>query len=723
MIDLALTLPPVQAGKTLNYTHFPTHMQCFIYRNWGTVPPSKLAQVLETDEQTVLQLAVDMGLDTSIEIDPIWYEAGYITIIRNNWHLLTYNQLCLLLDWDSDKLAYIIKEDDFLSVKLGNFKTDCPQLKYQPLTDEQKIKTEFIKKATLEVKNQLDTVTVKPFEFKEIFKRNTIQDNTKYGEERFDTRIVYSYCALYGDTFISSMDYSFPDELLEAYSSIGVNGIWCQAVLYTLVPFPFMPDLSDGYEKRLDGLRTLTDRMKKYGIKLYLYINEPRSMPIEFYADYLQLKGAGNDVYRSMCTSTPEVQEYLYNSAKFLIEQVPELGGFITITASENMTNCYSHFHKGNVNCPLCAKREKYEVIAEVNKILYEGAASVNPNFKLIAWTWAWNPDEIQATIDLMPKEIDVMTVSESYIKKTIGGVETSVLDYSISIVGPGGNAVSIWKHAVDSGHRAYAKVQLNNTWECAAVPFLPVFEQVYTHIVNLIKNGVSGLMLDWTLGGYPSPTFAMLKQLFYKTDKIPTLEELYYKVFPEDCVDIIKSAVYLFSDAFDKYPFHISTVYAGPHNGGTSNLLYRQKTGYKATMVCYPYDDVDSWRSIYPADIYENQFKLLTEEWSKGLEILKQIGMDKIKSTPILAELFDVSEAAYCHFRSVYLQTAFVRLRDSGEDYTHIVAEEMELTVRLANVGARNPTIGYESSNHYYYTRAMLMEKYVNCRDLICNK
>jgi hypothetical protein len=720
---MALTLPHVMENKKLTYNHFPTHMQCFIYRNWEIVPPVKMAQILDTDEETILNLAADMGLDININVDPIWYESGYITIIRNNWHLLTYNQLCLLLDWNIDKLAYIIKEDDFLYVKLGNFKPDCPTLKYQPLTDEQVIKTKFIKKVTLEIKKQLDPVTVSPFDFKEMFKRNIIPNDRRYYEDRFDTRIVYSYCALYGDTFISGMDYSFPDELLAAYSAIGVNGIWCQAVLYTLVPFTFMPELSDGYEKRLDGLRSLTEKMKRYGIKLYLYLNEPRSMPHEFFDKYPYLKGADNGDYCTMCTSTPEVQEYLFNSTKKLIEEVPELGGFITITASENFTNCYSHFSKQNQKCPLCSKREKYEVIAEVNTLLYKGAASVNPDIKFLAWTWGWNPEEINATIDLMPEKIGVMTVSESYIKKTIGSIETSVLDYSISIVGPGENAIGIWSHANSAGHRAYAKVQLNNTWECGAVPFLPVFEQVYQHVLNLIENGVGGLMLDWTLGGYPSPTFAMLKKLFYKSETIPTLEELYRSVFPSDCVDIIKSAVHLFSNAFDKYPFHVSTVYNAPHNVGASNLLYSEATGFNATMVCYPYDDVNSWRSIYPADVYENQFKLLSEEWSEGLDILKQLGMEKIKSTPILSELYDVSEAAYCHFRSVYLQTVFVRLRDSGETYNHVVEEEAMLAIRLANVEARNPTIGYESSNHYYYTRAMLMEKYINCKDILCEK
>ena len=31
----------------------------------------------------------------------------------------------------------------------------------------------------------------------------------------------------------------------------------------------------------------------------------------------------------------------------------------------------------------------------------------------------------------------------------------------------------------------------------------------------------------------------------------------------------------------------------------------------------------------------------------------------------------------------------------------------------------AGNPTVGYESSNHYFFTRSDLMEKVLNCRYL----
>ena len=62
------------------------------------------------------------------------------------------------------------------------------------------------------------------------------------------------------------------------------------------------------------------------------------------------------------------------------------------------------------------------------------------------------------------------------------------VIDYSISVEGPSEYSTELWRHASESGRRAYAKVQFNNTWEIAAVPFIPVFDKVYRHIRRITR-------------------------------------------------------------------------------------------------------------------------------------------------------------------------------------------------------------------------------------------
>lgn len=709
------TLPPVYEGKHINYDHFPDRLCTFVYRNWGMIEPSRLAEVVGTTEDEINDLAEQLGLPVPAVIDADWLTYGYITVIRANWHVISYRQLCVLLGWDENKLAYVLKEDDFLDVKLGRFKPDVSELRWHTV-DPSRLMS--IREATKEFFGKLPRQVAAPFSFEDIF------EQIDYGSHIANDgtyRIAYSYCALYGDTFTSDIEYSFSEKLLNAYRSVGVNGIWCQAVLYTLVPFPFAPEMSHGWEERLEGVRKLTERLDAYGIKLFLYLNEPRTLPKDFFDAWSHIQGDTYEEVSCLCTSTPEVQKYLYDSAALIVERVPLLGGIITITCSENRTNCYSHRSDGQTTCPRCQARPKSDVISEVNNLLYSGASSVNPHIEMLAWTWGWEKELISDVIQKMDPKISVMGVSEQGVTKVIGGVTTSVIDYSISVQGPGEYAKATWRKSREHGHKVYAKCQFNNTWECSFVPFLPTFRQAYQSIAGLREFGVEGMLLDWTLGGFPSPTFHMLSKICSQKE-LPTLHELYESLFPSDSVPVVEQACHRFSEAFDHFPFHIGVAYKAPHNFGTANLFYPRPTGFQATMIGYPYDDIASWSTIFPIETLEQQFKILSEAWGEGLNILHQVSEASLAASMSLRLLVDCAEAAYCHFRSTYLQIRFVRIRDRQilGDASQLVTEEAALCLRLAEVQARNPCIGYESSNHYFYHRASLAEKYVNCQYIL---
>ena len=48
-------------------------------------------------------------------------------------------------------------------------------------------------------------------------------------------------------------------------------------------PWDRAPELSDGYQQRLENLSQLVKRAKQYNIGVYLYLNEPRPMPESFF--------------------------------------------------------------------------------------------------------------------------------------------------------------------------------------------------------------------------------------------------------------------------------------------------------------------------------------------------------------------------------------------------------------------------------------------------------
>ena len=90
----------------------PTKWQTVILRNYGLVEIERLALVLKTDANTIKKEAKRLGLD-KIKFCSKWKKTGYITITRNNWSLLPYEQLLELLDMDEKTLDYNLREDDF----------------------------------------------------------------------------------------------------------------------------------------------------------------------------------------------------------------------------------------------------------------------------------------------------------------------------------------------------------------------------------------------------------------------------------------------------------------------------------------------------------------------------------------------------------------------------------------------------------------------------------
>jgi len=699
-------LPRGEHKQSLEFPHFPTRMQAVIWRNWGLVPVEKLARVLRTSAGQIETLAADMGLKKDDSLCPIWRERGYLIIIRRNWHLLPYEQLLELLDMSADELAYILKEDDFLWGKLGKLKPEAKPVYYAMLTDEEERQTAELRKTVMRYFPD-EKIIDPPFEF-----LNRYGQNASPAANRQDgLRLTYSYSAVYGDPLLHDELNPYPDGLLADYAAAGINAVWLQGVLYTLVPWLGEGPETTGWQTRLCNLGKLCRRAAQYGIKVYIYLNEPRTMPPEFFYTHPELKGADaqDGLSATLCTSRKEVRDALRDGVSELFRQVPELGGIFTITMSENLTNCCSRPQDLAAPCPVCSQRSPADVIAEVNRTMAEGVHRVKPAADVIAWTWAWSPEWDERALELLSPDVKVMCVSETAVPTDAQGIKGEVLDYSMAKVGPGPISTRLWEKAQQCGLQTVAKIQLNNTWELSAIPWIPVPGLVEKHLCKLEQAGVKDFMLSWTLGGWPGGNFELLKM---------TKEQLVVTKYGNAAAPTILRVWECFDRAFEHFPLHlIYQLYFAPQNFGPASLLFATSTGYTATMIGFPYDDLDTWRgNHYPEEVFEEQFRKLSDGWNDGVELLdraKKLVPPKCQAA--FDDLYNVAEAAYCHFRSTYLQIRYVRQRNGG-DITPILHEEIELAQRLYRVLQRDSRIGFEASNHYYYTANDLKEKVLNC-------
>lgn len=728
-----ITMPGENGRKeAVNYDYFPHRQYAFVWRNWAVVPKEKIAQVLSTSVENVEALATSMGLPSTQSVEPEWATPrGYITVLRRNWHLLPYEQLQQLLGMSAEELRFRLIEDDFLFTKLGKIKPYCEPLSYVAPTAQMQSRASQI---AAEVAPFMPTLSsqeprfgfVREFEKLGVSPKRIVDSN-----DGFELRMIFPYFAAFGDPLLDHELTTYPEELFRRLSDVGVNGIWVHSVLRMMVApdekgFPGDEQAAE----RIKGLQLLVNRAAKYGIKIYLYVNEPRAMEPEFFASTEQRKAYGGAVkgdLQAFCPSNPEVLSWLTRSMNSLFTQVQGLGGVFTITASENFTTCVSHkYHK---KCDRCKDADYEELLASVTAAIEKGVHSAAPDAKVIAWDWGWPDASCEEIISRLPKQCWFMSVSEWSMPIVRGGVESIVGEYSISAVGPGPRAMRNWEYARQAGLKTIAKVQVNSTWELSVIPAIPTLDLVARHAANLSEHNINGVMLSWSLGGYPSENLKLF-QNFNRGDKTDdVLQGLARSEYGPKAAELVREAWRACSEGFQEYPYHNGVVYFGPQHMGPSNPLFTKPVGFYATMVGLPYDDLRKWSAVYPADAWIGQMARSSAGFAKGVELLvkaREVVDEQYREQ--LEGLYRRTETVRIHLQSAAEQGRFVSARNNyynarnnatREECIKIMREacaaERELIAQALEIVARDSSIGYESSNHYFYLPIDLVEAYLS--------
>lgn len=726
-------MPEGPPAPAVMFEHFPDRLHAYVWRNWGLVPTAKLAQVVGATEEQIVGIAASMGLPSNRPVADKFKQQVYITIVRRNWHLLPMEQLLALIEMTPEQFTFHLREDDALSIKLGGKKPHCEPIRYQEPDVATKQREAQIKTV---VEQHFGDSLQKPGEARFAFvdQLSKVRDTPIAKPIADDAlRFIYSYFGVFGDPLLDANVDPYPDGLLEKLSERGVNGVWMHVVLRQLAPGgPDFPEFGEGHEQRLENLRKMVERAKRYGIRVYLYMNEPRAQPEAFFANRPEMAGvhgwAGQD-FTSMCTSDPRVRKWLSDSLTYVFKNVPDLGGVFTITASENLTSCASHNRQAE--CPHCKTRSNAEIIAEVNATIEAGVHRGNPNARVICWDWGWaNHGDASELIAKLPNNVWVQSVSEWSQPFERGGVKGTVGEYSISVVGPGPRATRHWKLAKERGLKTSARVSFNSTWELSSLPYLPVMDLVAEHCENLARMDVDGLMLSWSLGGYPSPNLEVAQRIIghKEVNQEQVLDDLATEHFGSHAAPHVRKAWTAFSNAFREFPYGLG-LYSAPQQVGPANLLYRTPTGYPATMTCYPFDDLAGWCGMYPPEVLAEQFEKIASGWATGLEHFKQaVAATDSEHRDAAEEEFGLARAAATYWASVTNQIRFVMARDDlakndtpvlRTQLIKILDAETPLACQLFGLAKQDSRIGYEAANQYFYIPLDLVEKVVSCEYL----
>ena len=676
----------------------PTKWQTVILRNYGLVKVENIAKVLRCTSKRIEIEAKGLGID-KIQYNSLWREKSYLTIIRNNWNLLNYEQLLVLLEMSEEELSYNLDNNDFLGVKLGNFKPENESIYYKKLNKEELKETNKIKRI---IKKYFIENYASPFSFKYNVKENKAYDK--------HDRIIYPYSLEYGDVFIKTSEIVSKEEL-KAYSSNGVNGLWIGITLRDFCYYPFSKRIDKKYQIRRQNLIKFIETANTYGLKAYLYLNEPRGINIEeLDTKYNRLKGRTEGTTTALCIANKEVQDYLYNATKELVTNVPNIEGIITITSSENLTHCK---HIPNSDCKACQQYRPYELASLINNIMYNAINDSNSKTRLIANLWGWAsycdylPKEAQKGIDLLNKDIEIMCVSEFGTHKK-GKHIYNIGEYSLSNAEPCIETIQLIKYAKKKNHKVLAKIQANNSWEMSSVPYIPCFENVFNHLQKLRKIGVNDYMLSWTLGGYPSVSLSLVAANDY---------DIWLKETFVNDYEITRAAIHNISLGFSYFPFSSQLLYLSPLNQGPANLMYKNVTNRKATMVTFPYDDISSWVNKDEEKDFITKMEKVIKHLKKALKMLHGI----TNPSENIKEIIRYLKVWIICYESTLNQYLFnLNKLDDSKNLSAHLKRELRLTLELYENASADSTIGFEASNQYIYTQNMFLEKIINVNSLI---
>lgn len=723
---------------------FPDRVSAFVWRNWFCVPKERLAKTIDATVDDVTSLATAMGLPADPEVPPRWREAGYITILRRNWHLLDYDQLVDLLGWTREKMRYHLLYDDYLFQKLGSLKPKCEPLRWDPVD----------RRSLREIAVALKEEGVDDFEESPRF--SFIDELSAPPVERrlerpmaHPLRITSGYYADCLDPLWDDEIASFSEGILARYAAGGVNGVWLHVVLNTLAKDPFFVEFGEGAERRQRNLRKLVDRAAEYGIKVYLYMNDPRPMPPSFFEK--------NDAYRacrgtldwtgrvcSFCLQAPEVRRWVRSAIGEVFRAAPGLGGVFTISATENLVHCLAHGDKAKFEaaalreptcrpelfCPRCARMDFATSAAGLNNLIAESVHAVDPLAKVLVWDWGWtgkaeNLANVAKIVPLLPtNSVSFMTASVRGKPIDVDGTVSTVNEHTLSQIGPGEVAKRKWAIARAVGLGLAVKAQASGSWEIATVPYIPVMNNVANHAYNLMREGVTDALLSWTCGAYPAPNLKVFNGV-RATDKRPedvlvrVSEELYGPV----AAPVARRVWAILSDGFSCYPFQSRVLYHGPHHMGPANPLYPQATGYAATMTGIPYDDLDGWRRLFPRETYVNRFRRMADAFARGAKEWEEvIALADGEGRRLAQEELGIIRMIALNFASTVDQSFFVMARERGDvaQERAIAARELGRARELLPIVRRDSRLGFEGASHYFFIPQDLREKILNCRFIL---
>lgn len=520
----------------------------------------------------------------------------------------------------------------------------------------------------------------------------------------------------------------YPDEYLNRLAHEAVNGLWLTVHFDEVCRSAVLPETGRNPELRLNKLRQTVAQCARYGIKIYLFTNEPIPLwpngPVGKAHPELLGNIHGDRQRHYFCTSSQTGQAYLEEALYNLFTDVPGLGGIIDITIGEGGTHCCSGLITSNT-CPRCSKRDPHEVFREAVDAMRKGMYAANPEAEFISWPYgqytAWGDHETVASAGRLPTGVTLLHNFESSAEAEQCGRLHKIQDYWLSFIGPSQLFVDCAKAAVGQGNRMAAKLQVGCSHEVATVPYVPVPGHLYRKYKSLHELGVSTVMQCWYFGNYPGLMTRAAGELSFAP--LPASEEEFllglasrdWGAFASEVVHAWK----YFQEGYSSFPLNHVFGWFGPVHDAPTWPWYLEPVDLGISpsyLLAAPSGDRFGECFAYThsiSDILELTRKM-ADEWERGAAILRRLRPAFVENEERRKDI-GVAMALGIQFESAANMLEFYALREelpyvsSEEGMAHLarmrflVLRELERDEELLALCEDDSRLGFHSEAEGY--------------------
>lgn len=542
------------------------------------------------------------------------------------------------------------------------------------------------------------------------------------------------------DTEVMRLDeFSYSDAILREIAESGFNGIWVHGMLRELATHPLFPEFGTDAPLLREKLRTLIRRSAKFGIKVYLQMQPPRAVSGElsrFWERHADVAGSVERInwedcghptpFISLCTSTEKVRQYLREAVASLSRDLPFLGGYIIISASEYPAHCWTRGGKNlEKMCPRCASRHPADVIAELLNTLYAGMRDTSPDQQLIAWNWGWaDLCSEEDVISRLNRGIVPMADFERGGTFPLLGHRNHLIDeYALCYPGPAERFLASWNAARRNHALPAVKFQLGTTHENGALPNLPILPNLFTRADWFRKHRPSGFLGCWNFGNFASANTAAFN--FFLSPEAPDDPEKAMAAFAEAYFPGCKAALAVcawktFAEAMKFYPHTWKFIYYAPTSWTLGYFVPPGPMSGKAGPTWLPDAERGDDISIAMPGPFSMEEILaglarLSELWKNGLEMLSS-ALEGVESPHGALEFGNAAVCGDC-FASLLNFLLLYRMKKetgeaAGEPYLRVCTDELAVMEHALPFVEADPRIGFHSEAQQYNFSAEMMKR-----------